>query len=348
MTNRSQALAAELGALPTPRLMHDRLVDRAPPIAPATWPADRPAVDRIGVISNPRSHRNRISGTAGPPAGLDVLFDTPRSPDHLAETLMRYAAAKIDLLVVDGGDGTLRDVITAAPQFFGDRMPRLGLAPSGKTNALACDLGLPRDWSIADAVAAARADRFARRAPIEIRRAGGAGPADRGFLFGVGAFVRATELAQRTHRAGAFNGLAVGLSLSLAIAQTLFGSVRNGWRAGERVAIRTEDGRAIDQPFYLLLGSTLERLPLNLRPFGVIRPGMKVLAVEAPPRRLALNIVPLLAGSERPGLKHDGYHRADPQSFELSVERGFILDGELYAGGDLTISTGEPLYFSVP
>jgi len=348
LTNRSQAFAAELGALPTPRLLHDRLAELAPPAAPVSWPTDHAAIDRIGVISNPHSHRNRTIGMAPPPAGLDLLFETPRSPDRLAATLARFAEAKIDLMIVDGGDGTLRDVITAAPRYFGERLPRLGIAPSGKTNALALDLGLPRTWTIADAVTAARTGRFARRAPIEIRRAGSDALPDRGFLFGVGAFVRATELAQRTHRAGAVNGLAVGLSLSLAVAQTMFGSVSKGWRAGERVAIRGDDGRAADRPFYLLVGSTLERLPLGLKPFGRIRPGFKVLAIEAPPRRLALNVVPLLAGSERPALKRDGYHRADPQSFELSVERGFILDGEHYPGGDLLIGTGEPLYFSVP
>src|SRR3546814_15016806 len=75
-------------------------------------------------------------------------------------------------LVVDGGDGTVRDVISAAPAAFGDRMPRMAILPSGKTNALALDLGVPLDWAVADVVEAAARGQFVRRAPIEIYRDG--------------------------------------------------------------------------------------------------------------------------------------------------------------------------------
>src|SRR3546814_12209371 len=73
-------------------------------------------------------------------------------------------------LVVDGGDGTVRDVISAAPAAFGDRMPRMAILPSGKTNALALDLGVPLDWAVADVVEAAARGTFVRRATIEIYR----------------------------------------------------------------------------------------------------------------------------------------------------------------------------------
>src|SRR3546814_18768147 len=59
------------------------------------------------------------------------------------ETLERIAAEGVDLLVVDGGDGTVRDVISAAPAAFGDRMPRMAILPSGQTNALAPAPGVP-------------------------------------------------------------------------------------------------------------------------------------------------------------------------------------------------------------
>jgi hypothetical protein len=201
---------------------------------------------------------------------------------------------------------------------------------------------------VRDAVTAARAGRFARRAPIEIARDGDDALPLRGFLFGAGAFVRATQLAQRTHRAGAFKGLAVGLSLTLALGQTAFGRASNSWRAGQRMVIRTEDGREVTRDFYLLVGATLENLPLGLKPFGRVRPGLKMLAVEAPPRAMALNVPALLAGSESERLAHAGYHRADPFAFRLSLDAEFILDGEHYPGGELSIATGAPIDFAVP
>src|SRR3546814_6076091 len=59
-----------------------------------------------------------------------------------------------------------------SPAAFGDRMPRMAILPSGKTNALALDLGVPLDWAVADVVEAAARGQFVRRAPIEIYRDG--------------------------------------------------------------------------------------------------------------------------------------------------------------------------------
>ena len=58
-----------------------------------------------------------------------------------------------------------------------------------------------------------------------------------GFLLGAGAFVRATELAQRTHKAGAFNGVAVALAVVWGLLQTLFGRASGEWRRGEPMRI---------------------------------------------------------------------------------------------------------------
>ncbi|TPG42794.1 diacylglycerol kinase [Sphingomonas koreensis] len=347
MSNAPRTFAVDAAALPSPRMRHDLLAGLPLLDRPTITVARIDAPARIGVISNPRSHLNRTNQRdPAIPAGAPWLFSAPNGKREMLETLARFAQAKIDLLIVDGGDGTVRDVITAAPRFF-DRMPRLGIVPSGKTNALAIDLGIALSWSVEKAVEAAAAGCWATRAPIEISGVPGRDDALRGFLLGAGAFVRATELAQSTHRAGAFSGLAVGMSLTLAITQTFFGSATNVWRVGERMRLSSDQGEA-DRPFYIVLGSTLERLPLGLKPFGRERKGLKVLAVDAPPKRMALSVPALLAGSEADWLKKAGYHRGDPRSFELSVENGFILDGEHYPGGDLTVRIGEPLHFAVP
>jgi hypothetical protein len=176
---------------------------------------------RIAVVSNPRSHRNRHSREIR--ASPEFLFRSPRNSAELADTLANFAARGVELLVVDGGDGTVRDVLTSAGDLFGSRFPRIAIIPSGKTNAIALDLGLPLSWTLDDVLRAAKVGKVRRRSPIEIYRPGSTVPDLRGFLFGAGAFVRATALAQHTHKAGAFNGLAVGLSLIWAVAQTALG-----------------------------------------------------------------------------------------------------------------------------
>ncbi|WNO54067.1 diacylglycerol/lipid kinase family protein [Stakelama saccharophila] len=299
----------------------------------------------IGVVSNPKSHLNGGSSHFPPALRSQTLFASPQTRNDLQDQLDDFAARGVDMLVIDGGDGTVRDVLTAARKAF-RRMPCVAVLPSGKTNALALDLGIPVHWSVRSMLDALRAGRIATRAPVEVWRRGADRPEHVGFLLGAGAFVRATSLAQKTHRVGAFNGMAVGLSLMWSIAQTLFGSAENVWRQGDRMRIRGDV--TVDRSFYLVLASTLERLPLGLKPFGRRRAGLKVLAVDAPPKKLAWHLPFLLAGSESRRLADNGYHHGSPQSFELDLDGEFILDGERYPGGELLIRMGEPLHFVVP
>ncbi|MBM7406878.1 MULTISPECIES: diacylglycerol/lipid kinase family protein [Sphingomonas] len=313
--------------------------------------ARRAGHPRTGIISNSRSHRNRTRGAEAAVVPADtpnLLYRGPRTHPALAQALREFRDAGIELLVVDGGDGTVRDVLTCAQEIFGDALPRLAVVPSGKTNALALDLGIPNDWTVQDALEAGVHGGARARASVEILRGDASKPELCGFLFGAGAFVRATELAQRTHKAGAFNSFAVGISLFWGVAQTMFGGHANEWRAGEPMRLQLDGGTPVDKTFYILFSSTLERLPLRLKPFGHERAGLKMLAVDAPPTRLSRAVPALLRGSEAAWLEQAGYRRHDVHSFTVTLEGGFILDGELYDGGTITVRQGRPLQFVTP
>ncbi|OWK29569.1 diacylglycerol/lipid kinase family protein [Sphingomonas mucosissima] len=302
---------------------------------------------RVGIISNPRSRRNwtvDLERKIGP----GVLAAAPTTNEQLVKTLRSFAEQELELLVIDGGDGTVRDVLSAAAGIYSDDLPPLALLPSGKTNALALDLGIPVGWSLQDAMAAHAAGRIQTRSPIEIRR--DAQEPLCGFIFGVGGFVMATELAQSTHRFGAIDGLAVGLSLVGAVAQTCFGSLANRWRAGERVEIYDyETGETKVRNLYLLLASTLQRMPLGTKPLGKTTAGLDVLAAEAPPRLLPIAAAAIVAGQEGGWLQRHGYHHAhDIPPVQLKLEGGFILDGEMFPGGTIDVRTGAPIRFVTP
>ncbi len=333
-------------------------------IAALAQPARTPVTDvgearsaaariRTGIICNPKSHRNRSSVEATRPfVSGTVLAATPRTQAELAEVLTDFARLNIELLVIDGGDGTIRDVLTCGATIWKDAWPKVAIVPSGKTNALALDLGLPDDWSLGRALTAARDGHIVARSPIEVAREGGA-PL-RGFLFGAGAFVSATALAQRTHHAGAFKGVAVGLATGWGILQTLVGRASSAWRRGERMRVLypaiagAGANTDTDRARYILLASTLVRMPVGVRPFGRPREGMKTLLVDAPPRMLAIG-APLVVGGASPAwLDRAGYHRIDTPSFGLHIDADFIIDGEVYPGGDLTVSQAAPIRFVVP
>ncbi|MEG3165806.1 diacylglycerol kinase family protein [Sphingomonas sp. PB2P19] len=308
---------------------------------------------RTGIICNPKSHRNRSSVEATRPfVSGTVLAATPRTQAELAEVLTDFARLNIELLVIDGGDGTIRDVLTCGATIWKSVWPKVAIVPSGKTNALALDLGIPDDWSLGRALNAARDGGVVTRSPIEVSRAGAAPLC--GFLFGAGAFVSATALAQRTHHAGAFKGVAVALATGWGILQTLVGRASSEWRRGERMHVRYAAGSNAganadtDRARYILLASTMVRMPVGVRPFGTPRDGMKTLLVDAPPRRLALAAPFVIGGASPAWLDRAGYHRIDTPSFDLRMAADFILDGEVYPGGDLTVRQGPAIRFVVP
>ncbi len=300
------------------------------------------------MIGNPRSHLNK-GGLR--PTGLPeaiIYKHEPNSRADLLRYLQEFKADGIDMLVIDGGDGTVRDVLSVARTVFGDRLPQIGVIPSGKTNALAYDLGIPRQWRVSDAIDAFEAGRIAQRPAINVHWNDSALPDQLGFIFGLGVFSRATLLAQRVHQQGLFNGVAVFFTLALALLKTFFGNEQSSWRRGDMVWI-SEDGKpSWGQRFYIVIGSTLRRMPLGLKPFGPLRDGLKFLLVDAPPKKLHRHTLPILNGADLPDMEENGYRRRDIERVNLRTAKSFVLDGEQFPGGNITLSLIDPIDFVVP
>lgn len=305
-------------------------------------------VPRVGVIGNPRSHRNHGGSR---PTALPEAFVFKREPssrNELVSVLTQFVNEGVELIVIDGGDGTVRDVLTAANSVYRGKLPRIAVIPSGKTNALALDLGLPSHWSLGDAISAHVNDHVTDRAPINIHWNNNSLPDQLGFIFGLGVFSRATLLAQRVHKQGLFNGVAVFFTVAIALLKSLFGGPRNSWRRGDMARVSRNGVEIFAERVYLMLASTLRQMPVGLRPFGRVRDGLKFLTVKAPPRGLYRNFLSVMKGKESPQLEADGYLRRDAEKVFLSLDRGFILDGEQFPGGNLVISRGRPIEFVVP
>jgi len=303
----------------------------------------------VGVISNPKSYRNRREGFR--PLDLPnalVIRHAPHTPEDLARTMAQFARTGVELIVIDGGDGTVREVMGAAVRAYPGKLPRFAILPSGKTNALAADLQVPTSWSLRDVVNAHLENRVSRRRAIMVQWANGSRPEQYGFLFGFGAFVRATVLARRVHRHGWFGNAAIVATLAWALAQTFLGGPRSKWTRGESVRMSGDSAEIGFETVYLLLGSTLRQMPLGLRPFGPPRDGLKFLVVKAPPRGLLRFLPHILSGTGSEVLAEHGYVRRDEEKMFLAIRKGFILDGERYPGGNLMLSSGPSITFVVP
>lgn len=316
---------------------------------------DAGQVPTVGVIYNPRSHRNL---GADFDCGLcpHVHIAQPRARAQLPDALAEFAAKDIDLLVINGGDGTVRDVLSCGQAIFGDDWPAIAVLPKGKTNALTVDLGVPEDWGLQDAIDALDHGSRVYRRPMTVFPANEPGKRVAGFVLGAGAFTKAIQAGQSAHKLGAFNSMVVAVTALWALLQSLFAGRGNAWRRGAtmRVGLGVADAPMVHSGHgdpamrQLLFASTLEKLPAGINPFGALKAGLKIVAVDQISRRTTALIPLVLSGRIREGLRERGIHQLAATQFSLSIDDQFILDGEAFPAGDYRIEQGPELAFVAP
>ncbi|QKG70835.1 diacylglycerol/lipid kinase family protein [Erythrobacter mangrovi] len=327
----------------------------AQPSQPRTTRDFRAPNPRIGVIYNPRSHRNKGQDLACT-ARASITVAQPRTREDIAGALADFAARGIDYLIINGGDGTVRDVLTMGQGVFGDNWPALAILPKGKTNALNVDLGAPSGWNLPEAIAAyADGHRIVRR-PLVVAREGAEEPAMLGFIFGAGAFTLGIEAGQDAHQLGFFNSLAVGATSVWGVMQALFGSDANVWRRGTQMQLVCQpSGTPLPHSGHgdlarrnIILVSTLKKLPMGIKLFGAEREGLKLAVLDKPRRRVLLALPAILLGWQPKWLAAAGLHQLDATSFTLDVAEPVILDGEAFPAGRYAIGQGPELTFVTP
>ena len=322
-------------------------------VAPVRASGEAP---RVGVIYNPRSHGNR---------GVD--FDCDQSPQvhfakpgdraQLPEALAEFVRQGIDLLVINGGDGTVRDVLTSGAAIFGENWPAVAVLPKGKTNALTFDLGVPTGWTLQEAINAFDDGTRVRRRPMEVTPLGESTKSRLlGFILGAGAFTTATAAGQRAHKMGAFNSMAVVVATILGVCQWLFATRENPWRKGAkmRIGLGPQDTAlehsGVGDPEWrqLVLASTLEQMPGGVKPFGNMREGLKLGVTDQISRKSVGVLIQMLRGKASENIREKGFHQVSTSQFTLRIEDSFIVDGEAFPPGDYLIAQGPELEFVAP
>lgn len=311
---------------------------------------------RLGIIVNPRSRALREGrfGLHAPSAALDLA--APASPEELAAVLSGFAARGVDLLVVQGGDGTLREVLTALPAAFGEHPPEIAVLATGKTNLAARSLGSAGSGQDALArlrEAAERGSLRRRTLPVmEVTRLGqdASGPL-RGLFLGAGAFTEAKRLADdRLNRSGIYDGLAVALALAAV-------ALRTGRRGSRRLrdgipaALAPDGAPPRGGQSFLILATSLDRLMLGMWPFWEVGQGpVRWLDVAAPPRRLPAALWAAWRGRPRPWMPAAGYRSGRANRVAIQLGSPFVLDGEVFepGPGGIEISAAGPVTFVAP
>jgi diacylglycerol kinase (ATP) len=293
----------------------------------------------IGVLINPLSGGNR-NGLGNV---RSLIHDHPQvvhcdvqTPDDVREALKDFARQEVDLLAVNGGDGTVQAVLTALfhHQPF-ETQPLLAVLQSGTTSMTARDVGFAgsRVRSLKKlfywAAAGDGNPEVIQRPVLQVTA-----PGHRtryGMFFGACAIYQGI---QYFHRHVNIKGLRGEIGPGLTILRFLWSAVRrrSDFISPVPVAIALDDSPPQQFDSLLVLVSTLERLFFGFYPYWGDESGpLHYTAVRAQPRCLLRALPSILRGRMGPhGTTANGFFSHNAHEIKLSLDSGFTLDGQLY------------------
>jgi diacylglycerol kinase (ATP) len=295
---------------------------------------------RLGVISNPLSGGNR----KGLEAVRNLLTGQPQvthrqgqTPAEVASALTEFGRNETDIVVINGGDGTIQATLTALflHQPF-DRLPLLAVLRSGTDSIIARDVGLSgsRDRALRRLLGWTRnGDRqgvVLKRQVLRVQAWMDQDPLY-GLIFGAAAIYQGIQYCKsKVHTLGARGELAPVLTLArflLALALD-----RNNVITSVPMTIGLDQNPHEQRNLLFLIVSTLERLFLRIRPYwGVENAPLRFTAITDSPRYLFRALPFLVRGKQnRYGTEEYGYFSHNVHEVRLEFKHGFTLDGELY------------------
>ncbi|MEM8948761.1 MAG: diacylglycerol kinase family protein [Pseudomonadota bacterium] len=305
---------------------------------------------RLAVISNPRSQRNRQGALDGLKAVLakhpNVRHEELWDFDDLGALIVNLIRSKVEVIAVNGGDGTVQAVLTElARRSDNGHAPKLAVLSGGMTNVIAKDVGVDDQ----PAKALARLIK-AMDAPVgaqEVTRPliglvlDPEKPPVYGMFFGAAGFYQAVKLANdKVRKRGVAGSMASASTLMLSLFRLLFG--RSGSNdplyRGEPMALGIDGDRRPETPYLLLIATTLDRLILGLMPFWgqddshVISNGhaIRYTSIDFPPKRLARALLPVLRGRPARWMEGEGYRSGAASDMTIDIDSPVVLDGEIF------------------
>ncbi len=318
------------------------------------------AQPKIGLITNPHSRRNRARPRAVSAIVANhsnILHRITESPQQIADVLSEFAARGVEVLAINGGDGTTAQVFTVLLEKrpFA-RLPAIILLPGGTTNVNANDVGLhgklERAVTRMARWASGQADQ-AQHLNRPILRIQGAthGQPICGMFFGAGSVIGGIEYCQETfHSRGIGNATGPGLALL----RVLWGMFRKDPRFATPSVMRIAVDASADpapREVLLLVVTSLEHLILGIRPhWGAETGPLHCTWIEAPAPGLIRLFPSVLRGKPGAGATPErGYCSHNTQELRLWLDGTFTLDGDMHeassAAGPLTVSNGGELEF---
>ncbi len=313
---------------------------------------------RIGLLTNLRAGPGRcralelIESARGVPGLVHVETNHAAA---VADALFDLARQDVEVLLVNGGDGTLQHALTAilGLEAFGGRVPLIAPLRGGRTNTSALDVGASRDplRAFTRLLGALQngtlRERIVERRALRIElRDGFERDVRFGMFLGCGAITRGIELVHAAFPDGRARGvLGSALVTGALLARRALVRDASGILAPEKIQMLV-DGFPVESGASLLaMATTLDRLFLGLRPFWGQEPGpVRFTSIAERPHRLAAALPGVLRGRPGPDVTEDrGYLSRNGRRVSLLLDGALTIDGELLAprAGRLVFLTAE-------
>ena len=266
----------------------------------------------------------------------DVAHIETTSVRSVPEALASLARQDVELLVVNGGDGTLQYTLTQ--MLTTDDFPSIPMvAPlrGGRTNMSALDIGAHRNpvkglqGLLEDVKAGRIEDRLVDRPLLRVETLRDRG-IHYGFFFGAGMIHRAIDLTHNIFPKGRSQGSFGAGLVTLGLLLRAIARRRDGVLLPDKAQIRL-DGELIEGgEFTLIIASSLQRLFLKINPFwGDEKAPVRFTAMASSSKRTALAAAGILRGKPPAFVKPEtGYTSRNVEEVELRLDAGFTVDGE--------------------
>ncbi|MEM8793216.1 MAG: diacylglycerol kinase family protein [Pseudomonadota bacterium] len=303
---------------------------------------------KITILRNPSSARN--AGRAAPETPDGVAVEELTELDALSGLLEKAKGRSSDLLVIDGGDGTIREVVSRLPEVFGDAPPILAIMPNGNTNLIARKHGgLPGYAALEDLASADRTGMSGKIKAAPVLRVDGLREQPvRGFIAGWGAYATGTRIAME--ELSSRGGRQVAGAILSIIRRTFLGDEATALRSGIEAHIEPEGHPASTDKSFAGIATVLEgSLISGLNPFWGDGAGeLRWIDIAAPPRRLFLAAPFIAMGRPRGWMTRAGYRSGRSAVLDLRLEGDLVVDGEVFqcaADRPLRLSAQERVKF---
>ena len=310
-------------------------------------------MSRVALVRNPNSTRNLKSEMGAPvPVPDGVRLIDCSSFDRLTGNLVAAHAAGAEVVLIDGGDGTVREVLSRLPEIWGETLPLVGILPHGNTNLIARKVGgLHSENAIAEVLRRSISGPplpLSRQAMLRLDYPSAEHPTIRGFIFGFGAYAEGTRIAREEITARGTGQVAWAVLSTLR--RALFGADRAAFRRGVATKISIDGKSAPDAARLIGVATTLPKsLVAGIYPFWGGGPGpIRWLDIHAPGHRLALAAPFVALGWPRRWMMRSGYASGCAARIELNLDTPFIMDGETFPpgeGGPIILTAHEEISF---